>query len=392
MTATVDDGHLTTEDRAAIRAYLQRSEVRLSTVHRVASALLSGAGLMVLLPAIERDAVVVVLRHLLSGPARLIDGLLVVAVLASIAVPFVAIGLLLRDLTTFYFHANHLRGADGRDAFTPRFTLTGLQLPDDELSPSASTALGHARTDPNAVQLLVPDNDASRAAIDARTGAYGLTADLHESDRTASRNANRTSDRTAETRGPAGDLDRADALFALAASHPRPLLEEVSKVEHGMARHVLGIQVIVLRYAKALLALLATALCAFSASAVVESSTEVGSGEEVWLAGILLVWAPLAVVAVATPVWWLENRLRSEGAASTAVSRDKEMTAVERATIALALVGFAAAFSAMVVVLLTGEPTAVTGWVGAATAAVTVLAMGAALYVWVRRTRAVTST
>ena len=42
------------DERAAIRAFLQRCEVRLSTVHRVATALLSGAGLMVLLPAIVR--------------------------------------------------------------------------------------------------------------------------------------------------------------------------------------------------------------------------------------------------------------------------------------------------------------------------------------------------
>ena len=43
------------DERAAIRAFLQRSEVRLSTVHRVATALLSGAGLMVLLKLPKGD-------------------------------------------------------------------------------------------------------------------------------------------------------------------------------------------------------------------------------------------------------------------------------------------------------------------------------------------------
>ena len=304
------------------------------------------------------------LRSLLSGKATLADALLVVAVLTSVAVPFVALALLLRDLTTFYFHANHLRRSDGRDAFTPRFTLTGIRLPDDELGPEAAAALAEARVDPESVHLLVPDNDASRAGIDARTVAYGLT-----------------------DTAPADDRERADALFALAASRPRNLVEEVSKVEHGLARHVLGIQVIVLRYAKALLALLATALCAFSTSAVVESHPVIDTGERVWLAGILMIWAPVAIVAVATPVWWLENRLRSEGAAHTAVSHDKEMTAVERATIALALLGFTSALAAMAILLGTGDPSVVTGRVGAATAVVSTLAMAAALLLWLRRTR-----
>ena len=95
------DVPLSLEDRAAIRAYLQRSEVRLSTVHRVASALLSGAGLLVLLPAVERDAVEVVLRTLLTGPADAVHLLLVVAVATSLAVPFTALWLVLRDLTQY---------------------------------------------------------------------------------------------------------------------------------------------------------------------------------------------------------------------------------------------------------------------------------------------------
>lgn len=364
MSDATEHEHLDPEDRAAIRAYLQRSEVRLSTVHRVASALLSGAGLMVLLPAIERDAVVVVLRALLTGPLSAVDGLLIVGVLASVAVPFVALALLLRDLTTFYFHANHLDGTDGRDVFTPRFTLTGLRLPSDDLSPEAAAQLAVARVDPKSVELLVPDNDVTRAAIDRRTAAHSITS------------AENT-----------GDVARAEALFAFAASHPRPLVEEVAKVEHGMTRHVLGIQVIVLRYAKALLALLATALAAFSAAAVLEGRPVIDTGMEVWLSGILLAWAPLAVLAVSTPVRWLENRLRSEGATHTAVAKDHEMTAVERATIALAVVGFVAAFVAMVSLLTTEHPTASTSRVGVAVTILATAAMTTTLASWLRRTR-----
>ena len=62
---------------------------------------------------------------------------------------------------------------------------------------------------------------------------------------------------------------RAQGLFELAASASRPLLDEVAKVEHGMARHVLRLRGLVLRYVKALLALLTTALAVYAGDAIV---------------------------------------------------------------------------------------------------------------------------
>lgn len=323
---------MTSEDRAAVRAFVQRAEVRLSTVHRVASALLSGAGLMVLLPAVQRDTVVIVLRELLTGPGDRVDVLLAVAVLMSVLVPLVALALLFRDLTTFYFHANHL-GAPGEPGeFAPRFTLTGLQLPMDDLSPGGRTVLDRARRQPSTMELLVPDNDASRERIDERIDVYELA--------------------------PTGELDdraRVDALFDLTASQSRSLAEEVAKIEHGLARHLLGIQNIVLRYAKALLALLATALCAYAAAGVVESGP-IDAGARSWLAAILMVWTVLTVVAVFTPLRWIERSLRADGAPRTAVARDRELTRVERMTIGLAVAGHIASIAALVLLVIDGGP------------------------------------
>ncbi len=322
------DVELNAEDRAAIRAFLQRCDVRLSTIHRVATALLSGAGLLVLLPAVERDSVVVVLRALLSGHPDAAHLLLVGAVAATLAVPFTALWLVVRDLTQFYFHANHIRRGDA-EAFAPRFTLTGLQLPRGELHPEAADALAALRRSPRAVEILVPRNDAARRRIDTQIAAYGgLGVDAAE-----------------------GDVGRASALFELAASRERSLLEEVTKVEHGMTRHILRMQVIVLRYAKALLALLTTAFSAFASAAVVADKANLSPGDEVWIASILLAWAPLAIAAVTSPVRWLERQLRSEGATHTAVAADPELTKVERATVRLALAGYGSATIAMVLVV-----------------------------------------
>ena len=350
---------LDADERAAVRAYLQRSEVRLSTVHRVASALLSGAGLMVLLPAVQRDAVETVLRALVTGELDAAQLLLAGATVMCLVVPFVALWLVLRDLTQFYFHANHVRHAGG-EAFTPRFTLTGLLLPAGELGPTAAAALDRQRASDGAVSVLVPANDAARRGIDRRVEAYGGLG--IEQDGT--------------------DRARADALLELAASHPRTLLDEVAKVERGMARHVLRIQMIVLRYVKALLALLTTALAVFAAAGIVGPGGALDTGTEMWLAAAYLAWTPVVIVAVATPVRWLEKQLRSEGATHTAVADDHELTLVEDLTVRLALVGFVAAALAMATCIARAGTTAAERATGGAALAIGVLAVGAVLVRW----------
>ena len=54
--ATDDPAAHLSWDPAGARAFLQRGEVRLSTVHRVAGVLLGGAGLLLLLPALLGQA------------------------------------------------------------------------------------------------------------------------------------------------------------------------------------------------------------------------------------------------------------------------------------------------------------------------------------------------
>ena len=119
----------------------------------------------------------------------------------------------------------------------------------------------------------------------------------------------------------------------MAASRERTLIDEVAKIEHGMARHILRLQVIVLRYVKALLAFLTTALAVFAAAAVLEDSPTIGPTEELWLVCITALWAPSLVAVVTAPVRWLDQLLRAEGATSSAAANDPELTKVERLAI-----------------------------------------------------------
>lgn len=348
---------LSGDERAAARAFVARCEVRLSTFHRIAVGLLSGAGLLVVLPVVARDSITGILRSLAVGDFTVSDGLLIVVVVSILGVPGFALWLLFADLTRFYFHANHL--GNGRETFTPRFTLTALRLPGDELGPAASQQLDRARHEPRIVELLVPTNDKSRARIDRQLDVYRAT----------------------RGHGGSDDLGRAAGLFELAASHPRPLLEEVAKIEFGMVRHGLRLRSIVLRYVKAVLAVLAAAVAVYSGDAVVaglDPTVGVTVANAAWLAGIGLIWAPVVVLAITSPVRWIEQLMRDDGASTTAVANDPELTHVERVVLPIASVGWFAAAAAMGVAAVDAELSTSGRVVGLGVLAISIVAIGVA--------------
>ena len=82
---------LTPDERAAMRAFLQRSEVRLGTVHRIATALLSGAGVLVLVPALGRDGIVNVMRALLDAQGTVMHRVIALMVGVTLALVLVAV-------------------------------------------------------------------------------------------------------------------------------------------------------------------------------------------------------------------------------------------------------------------------------------------------------------
>jgi hypothetical protein len=324
----------TDDDRAGMRSFLQRSEVRLSTMHRVASALLSGAGILVLLPVLERDSVVEVMRLLLVGPVSWSRGLLAAAVGAAVFLALAAFWLLVLELTRFYFHSNHIRTSTG-EVFAPRFTLTGLRLSSDELSAATDRQYESIHSSVSNVELLVAKNSAARLRIDRQMAAYPELLQLD-----------------------ADDLDaaRATALFELAASRRRSLVEEVSKVEYGIVRHAIRLQVIVLRYVKALLVIVVTSLASFTCAAAVTSGgagAPMASGaSQRWISGTLLVWSPLVIVVAGAPVRWLERMLRAEGAQHTSLGADKELAQVEDLTARVASFVWGVSVVAMVTLLV----------------------------------------
>jgi hypothetical protein len=255
--------------------------------------------------------------------------LLAAAMALAILLAIVVLWLVIIELTRFYFHANHVQHPDG-EVFTPRFTLTGLRIPSDEFEPATNAAYEAVHESESSVRLLVPGNARGRSRIDRQLDAYpGLV-------------------------GTGGDPDRerALALFELAASRRRPLVEEVAKVEYGMVRHMLRLQVIVLRYVKALLVVVVTSLAAFAAAAAVNGQARLTAADERWIAGTLLLWSPIVVLTVSSPVRWVESLLRSEGARQHSVIRDREFTQLEEVTGRFGLVAWVLAMAGMITLLV----------------------------------------
>lgn len=354
--APADDDPITPDDRAAARAFVARAEVRLSTFHRIAVGMLSGAGLLVILPVVARDTVSGVMRTIMRGDVSGADAALAAAIAGVVAVPVIALVLLLTDLTRFYFHANHLGGAAG-GLFTPRFTLTALQLASDELGAPSEVELERYRRDPRMLELLVPVNARSRRHVDLVLERYGLG----ECD---------------------DDVDRVAGLRQLAASTNRPLLEEVAKIEAGLVRHALRLRIIILRYVKALLSLLTTALAIFVADAIVADvagGADLDTDRELALACTVLLWVPAVVVAVTAPVRWIEQNLRSDLSTGSAATRDPDLTHIERVTLRVAAVVGLAAITAIVLVLQSADvSTSATSWTIAAIGGSAIALVGSA--------------
>lgn len=299
------DTELTPDDKAALRGFLQRSEVRLSTLHRTATALLSGAGVLVLLPALGRDAIVNVTRQLLESERTLSDILLTICVGAVLYSVLIVVWLLLVELTRFYFHSNHL-DSGSNTTFTTRFALSSLRVPSDELSSGSQNRLHDIRRQPAVLEQLFSSNPRVRSAIDARISAYpGIEQ-------------------------PTDDVSRAATLSRLAGTRDRTLLEEVAKTEYTLVRHALRIQVIVLRYMKALLVVILSLLLIFALTALETESKTFGETSQAWMSSFLVIWAVAGLSATSSPIRWLTSILQNEGVNRTGIRYDSDFVKLEK--------------------------------------------------------------
>ncbi|MEK7424019.1 MAG: hypothetical protein AAB131_09295 [Actinomycetota bacterium] len=370
----IDESVLTVSDdesRAAMRAFLQRSEVRLSTIHRVAQALLGGSALVLLLPLFLRDAFPKMMTAIIStydaGQPMLPAVTIGIAASLVILLPVAAIFVLVGDLLGFYFTSNtfgaHPTGPHdpNRVVFNPRFIIPGLGFNNDELSPHTRELLAAGRDDEWTRGLLVPrstEDDGWRDRFDTRTfEVWGNLA----------------------AEGTDGDTERVRQAFRLAGlNRDRTLAHDVARTEALVARHILSIRTVVLRYSKALLLLIATTVVTLAASGLVDQAVREDPTAGRFIAGfpyrymflvalVYAIWAPLAARSVTSPLRMIQRHTPGVGEHRD-VYLDKHTTQFESATILVTLVVLASSCTAMI-------------YSGAKAAAGTGLAFGIALTV-----------
>ena len=339
------------ESRAAMRAFLQRSEVRLSTIHRVAQALLGGSALILLLPLFLRDAfpkmMTVLIASFDAGQPWLPIVTIGIAATLVILLPVPVIFLLVGDLLGFYFTSNTFGArpsgthAPQRVVFNPRFIIPGLGFNNDELSPRTRELLSEGRDDEWTRGLLVPrstDDDGWRDRFDTRMyEVWGTVAD----------------------EGETGDSERVRQAFRLAGlNRDRTLAHDVARTEALMAKHVLSIRTVVLRYSKALLLLVTTTVVTLAASGLVDQAIREDPTGGKFVDGFpyrymflvalaYVVWAPLAARSVTSPLRMIQRRTPGVGEHSD-VYLDKHTTQFESATIFITLIVLVSAETAMI--------------------------------------------
>jgi hypothetical protein len=358
------------QERNAMRAFLQRSEVRLSTMHRVAVGFISGAGLLFLLPVFFKDSILTLLRSLLtfagnlppevlnSGPvlALLLYLALLVPFLLSVLIPIFALLMLLRDIVRFYF-TGHAPGFP-EEHFTPRFALTGVAFSPDE-SENVKNKVKIHQYGSDLIHFIVPfAEEESKYFSDVidrperhivpksrklpRLIKHGVLenatdkplSELTDEDPLWVSHRHDGQVVLPEARKRAvKDIDRFNAALGLSGFVDRSLYEEVAKQEVSLVRHSLNLRRMVLRYFQALLILMATMLVSFTLLPFIDDDR---FPKVVVFAVGYFIWALITVSVANLPVRWLVSYFPKE-TRHAAIERLKGSDGLEQFAVSIQL-------------------------------------------------------
>jgi hypothetical protein len=296
-------------ERAAMRAYLQRTEVRISTLHRIISSFLGGAGLLLLVPVFFKDVVDSIIQVLLDQAVNqypglgevggsLLTGLLFLFLLyplvLSLVVPLYGVYLLLKDIIHFYFTIYTPDLAP--DLLSPAFTLGGLSFPEDE-SPRVKRDILRYQYRTTSIRYVVPFSDEKRKLYFDK-----LIADTEGQILPPTRSIERLQEM--DVLPPDVDhhaVEQFNAALGVARSLDHTLAQEVALQEMILVRYVMYLRRLVLRYVKILLMFIWTMFVAFIMLPFLEDERFPAL---VVLSVGYLVWSAVVMPLLSTPINW----------------------------------------------------------------------------------------
>lgn len=263
------------DKRPAMRAFLQRAETRLSTVHRVAGVFVSGAGILALFPTLVKESGSIVfiyyIQQLVSATETLclsldlFKNMWFFSFLILLLLPFISIFFLIKDIMLFYYVARPL-GVKTREAkLNPRFSISAIAYPTDEpdhenaiqiiyrtkmkdfLLPLSQIERQYFKSLPNSIMPSTRELDHLKnhlqSITEMRLNTIGDKIDFIDKDLHLDM----------ENSILLEDFYIINKALGLVALHDCRLIDEVARIEASLTRHIMRLRSLVLRYSKSFL-------------------------------------------------------------------------------------------------------------------------------------------
>jgi len=365
-TANGDHLHLTEEDdvliresvpftdaeRNAMRAYVQRMEVRMSTLHRIATAFVSGAGLLLLMPIFFKevvDGLIAVVLDNLTLPfdqlapltnlvlSLLLFGALGYLIVLSLAIPMYSLYLLIKDIVHFYFSI-YAPGFSS-ELVTPSFSLAAVAFSPDE-SPRAKDEILRYQYAAGHMDFMLPFSEGKRRVYLDKLYTSTGGAIVPDSRAAVMHNF--------PTHLSDLEVQRFNTALGIARMYDRPLVEEVAITEMLLVRNIIYLRRLVLRYVKALSMFLWTTMISFLMLPFLKDNrlpifVIFGGGYLMWSLGVLPI--------IRAPLLWIYRHRHDEQLPTEHV--DEQLTMLERRIEVFCQVGMVAAALTFALSILT---------------------------------------
>jgi hypothetical protein len=315
--------------RNAMRAFLQRCEVRLSTMHRIAGVFLNGAGLLILFPVFFRDAPREIMKVLVekifyqNQDYFIVISCVLVSIVffISLLLPLYSLYLLLKDLVSFYFTGHNPGFSDL--IFNPKFALSGIAFSPDE-SEEIKKIIFKTQYNTNLINFVLPFDELQNKYFDevlSNSNKLIIPQSREISKILSIEGINLDEENQIK-------INRFNTCLGLAGVIDRKLVEEVAKIEASLVRHNLYLRRLVLRYAKALLLFIWTTLIAFSASSIVSI---LGDKKQliIILAFIYFLWSILTIWVIKLPIKWIYKQQGNQNSPHS-VANDEQLSFFEK--------------------------------------------------------------
>ena len=367
---------LSSDEKTAMRAYLQRCEVRLSTMHRVVTAFVSGAALMVLIPVFFKDVVGALVQILLNdfgnhfsmfGTAGVVmTGLLYATLLyvlgLSVFVPLRALYLLFKDIIDFYITVSTPDTEAAAGLHNPAFALTGVAISTDEISEEVRRDIMRYQYHPLNIDFMLPFSDKRRQEYfepilndtryeDERTKTAHYRIIPPERDLATLRSNDVLTEADEEH---IRDVMYFNVAMGVGRSFQRSLVREAAKTEMSLVRHGIYLRRLIFRYVATLLIFLWTLMALFGMLSIlqtdlVKKNAAPAAASLFIIAGGCVVWTLPVRYILHRPMNWIYRPLRSEdNKQPDEGSFDPQLNRLERALIPYHYVALVASILALV--------------------------------------------